>query len=142
MLLRRCRTGTGKIIVATLLCILIEPMSGYVLAAERITGVYSDMEFNEEAGDVIGIEIFLVYSREGFQAIFQDAEGSPSVPVVVPAIVKGSEITFELPERNGYSGKFLGRIQKDRIEGHFLTGAAGREGEPEIVLKRGRSYWQ
>jgi len=132
----------GKIIVTAILYMLTGSMGTCASAAERVTGIYSNMAFNEESGDVSGIEIFVVYSREGFQAVFQDAEGSPSVPVVVPAIIKGSEISFELPERNGYSGKFLGRVTKGQLEGHFLTGAVGKEGKPEIVLKKSRSYWQ
>lgn len=117
-------------------------ISNNVLANERVTGVYSDMSFNKESGDVSGIEIFIVFSREGYIAIFQDAEGSPSVPVAVPLSVKGSKIEFTLPVRNGYSGKFVGKIENGKLVGQFLEGEVGKEGRVEIKLKKGRSYWQ
>lgn len=104
--------------------------------------MYSDMAFNKESGDVSGIEIFIVFSQDGFKAMFQDAEGSPSVPVIIPVDVKGPNIAFELPARNGYSGKFVGRIENGKLVGRFLSGATGKEGGSEIRLKRGKSYWQ
>ena len=111
-------------------------------AGERITGMYSNMEYNKESSDVSGIEIFIVFSRDGFKAIFQDAEGSPSVPVIVPIVVKGSSVSFDLSDRVGYSGKFEGRISSGKLVGKFLNSAIGKDGGEKIVLKRGNSYWQ
>ena len=111
-------------------------------AGERITGVYSNMEYNKESSDVSGIEIFIVFSRDGFKVIFQDAEGSPSVPVIVPIVVKGSSVSFDLLDRVGYSGKFEGRISSGKLVGKFLNSAIGKHGGEKIVLKRGKSYWQ
>jgi len=132
----------GRTVFAITLYVLLGALDICAVAAERVTGIYSDMAFNKESGDVSGIEVFVVFSREGFQVIFQDAEGSPSVPVVVTAVVKGSNISFDLPERNGYSGKFVGRISNGKLVGSFLAGAVGKEGKSEITLKRGKSYWQ
>lgn len=132
----------GRTVFAIALCLLIGALNTHAVAAERVTGIYSNMTFNKESGDVSGIEVFVVFSRDGFKAIFQDAEGSPSVPVIVPVVMKGSDISFDLPERSGYSGKFVGRISNGKLVGSFLTGAVGKEGKPEITLKRGKSYWQ
>jgi hypothetical protein len=132
----------SKKVFVTVLYVFLGALSTHVVAAERLTGIYSNMTFNNESQDVSGIEIFVVFSREGFKVIFQDAEGSPSVPVIVPAVVKDSSISFDLPERNGYSGKFVGRISNGKLVGYFLSGAVGKEERPEITLKRGRSHWQ
>lgn len=109
--------------------------------AARVTGIYSDMTFNHESGDVTGIEVAIVLSKEGFMAIFQDAEGVPLVPIVVPVTVSGSEIVFELPERNGYTGKFVGHLVDGSLIGHFTNGLKGQNGA-EFALRRGKSYWQ
>jgi hypothetical protein len=53
-------------------------------AAPRVTGFFSDMTWVEEAGDVVGMEVFIVYSSHGMSgqhwAYVQIAEGLPSEP--------------------------------------------------------------
>ena len=107
-----------------------------------ITGIYSDMTFNQEGGDVVGVEIFVIFSRAGYFVVFQDAEGSPSEPVVVPAKIKNNEITFVLPARNGYSGNFRGRIGNGSLTGKFNSGQLSSSGTGEFKLRRKLSYWQ
>lgn len=110
---------------------------------EKITGVYTDMEFHEESGDIAGSEIFLVKSRQGYFVVFQSSEGSPSRPVVVPARVDGKEIVFELPEKDGdISGVFRGEIYKDSIKGRFMNGVLNKSGSKDFVLYKRGSYWQ
>jgi hypothetical protein len=108
----------------------------------KITGIYTDMRMHSQTGDVVGVEIFLVFSRSGYQVIFQDAEGSPSVPVVVPATIDADRIEFSLPERSGYSGKFVGTIRASTITGEFANGQLSSVGKKTFVLKRRKSYWQ
>ena len=55
-----------------------------VIAAEksaRITGIYSDLRYHEEAGDLLGTEIFIVYAAGGYTAFVQSAEGEPEEAV-------------------------------------------------------------
>lgn len=104
----------------------------------KLTGIYSNLEYITQSGDVIGIEIFVVYSRKGYQVVFQDSEGEPSVPVVIPASVSPKRILFEIPKDVGssYTGKFNGVFYEDKIVGSF-------EGlKDEIILIRRSSYWQ
>jgi hypothetical protein len=107
-------------------------------ASKRITGIYTNMEFHPESGDVVGAEIFLVRSGMGDFVTFQISEGAPFPPVVVPARINEQRISFELPEGNRpLSGVFEGEIGNDAIRGNF----AGT-GFDLFVLKKKKSYWQ
>ncbi|MBS1767026.1 MAG: hypothetical protein JST05_06440 [Acidobacteria bacterium] len=97
-----------------------------------VKGLYSDMTYVEEAGDVVGMEVFIVYGH-GFYAMVQEAEGEPNSPVIVPVQVDGTSIRFTLPD----SRTFVGRVTTKGLLGHFL----GDKG-PETILRRGKSYWQ
>lgn len=132
-----------KTIIYSLCFYLLTPLPSLTAnATEKFTGIYSDMYFNQEGGDVLGIEIFIVFSNDGYKVIFQDAEGVPSVPIVIAAEIKDNKIMFELPDRTGYSGKFIGRFIKNKLIGHFESGALSHTGNPIITLEYRRSYWQ
>ncbi|WP_139250227.1 hypothetical protein [Hydrocarboniphaga daqingensis] len=113
--------------------------SASVIAAEspKVTGIYSNMHFAAE--DVIGVEVFIVFSRNEYQAVVQCSEGEPGIPAVVPVAVSGSSISFKIT--SGQSGcpttTFTGRLSKSGLSGTF-EGTTGYPG----FLKRGRSYWQ
>ena len=100
----------------------------------RVTGFFTNMHYVREAGDVVGTEVWVVYARGHFYAAFQDAAGEPDPPVVVPVDVSGSQIRFT--------------ISTPRAVTHYsgTVGKAGLmlsvEGNPVILLKRQRSYWQ
>jgi len=97
------------------------------------------MQFGTE--DVTGVEIFLVFSRSGYYAVMQCAEGAPGVPVVLPVKVAGNLLEIEAPLRKENdsgcpASKFLGTIEEAGLKGSF-------EGtEWPGFLKRGGSYWQ
>lgn len=57
--------------------------------AVRVTGMYSDMRYIQQATDVLGTEVFIVADGAGYSAVVQVAEVVPSVPIVVPAAIKG-----------------------------------------------------
>ena len=118
-----------------LMLIVIGPAS--VEAKEgRITGIFSDMHFVQEAGDVVGMEVFILYTGEGYYAVVQFAEGNPLVPVVVPVKVYKSSVSFTVPLSTGASGKFIGIVSEEGLIGKFENG-----GE-KFILKRNKSYWQ
>jgi len=56
----------------------------------RVTGFFSNMEYIKEAGDVVGLEVWIVYARGSYWATVQVAEGEPDPPEVVPVQVSGS----------------------------------------------------
>jgi hypothetical protein len=101
----------------------------------RTTGIYTDMSYNTEGGDVIGTEIFVVDTNRGYYVVFQSGEGEPSVPVVVPAKVSGSSIRFTLPSGTE-GGTFTGTIGATQLIGSFSSN------HQTIHLKRKASYWQ
>jgi hypothetical protein len=113
--------------------------SASVIAAgpPKITGIYSNMHFATE--DVIGVEIFIVFSRNEYQAVVQCSEGAPGIPAVVPVTVSGSSISFKIAsEQSGCPiTAFAGQLSKSGLSGAF-EGTTGYPG----FLKRGRSYWQ
>ena len=98
----------------------------------RVTGVFSNMQYVAEAGDVIGTEVLIVAVEGGYYAVVQIAEGSPSIPVVVPVTVNGSDVAFSVSRP--FDGRFTGRVTREALVGHF--------GSERITLKRGKSYWQ
>jgi hypothetical protein len=104
----------------------------------RPTGTYSNMYYNAEAGDVIGDEIKIVFTRNGYQGVVQFAEGEPEELVIVSVEVKGTSISFSIPNSSPYAGQFTGAIENGILKGefHFKTGAVDR-----VELKKGRSYW-
>ena len=101
----------------------------------RLTGVFSNLEYNEEGGDLLGWEVIIVFGGDRHYAIVQSAEGSPSRPEVVVLAVSGSKISFTLEDGSTFSGV----IGKRGIKGSFKHRLGGTE---DVLLKRGKSYWQ
>lgn len=100
------------------------------------------MMFVADSGDVVGMEVWIVYGKRGHWATVQLADGFPGVPVVVPVDVSGPKISFEIPDpasepdRNGNRSTF-------RFTGELSTaGLTGTFRQQRVVLKRTKSYWQ
>lgn len=102
----------------------------------KITGCYSNMYFNEEGGDLLGFELFVVPTRDGYHVLYQHSEGEPDAPLLVPATVEGDTIRFTVSHDGPFPGQFRGTVTE-----HELTGRFERINE-EIVLERKASYWQ
>ena len=107
---------------------------------QQIAGIYTDMRYVAEAGDLLGIEIFIVPSEgaQQYVAFVQEAEGVPTEPVVVPVIQKNGRISIAA-KFNGANWKFDGTITKMAFDGTLTIDA----GKPErIHLRRKKSYWE
>jgi hypothetical protein len=104
----------------------------------RVTGTYTNMYYNAEGGDVIGDEIKIVYTRNGYQGVVQFAEGEPEELVIVGVEVVGARVSFSVPDSSPYAGKFTGIIEKDILRGEFKFKNGGAD---KVELKRGKSYW-
>ncbi|MHA6204907.1 hypothetical protein ACXU4B_10815 [Dyella soli] len=113
---------------------------------QRVTGIYSDLHYNKEGGDLLGMELLIVPSdsstkEPGYTVFVQIAEGGAPITAVVPLDVRGSKIEFTLPEGDPAYGKmhFVGVMTKSAIVLHSEHGA--EKGDVE-TLTRGKSYWQ
>jgi hypothetical protein len=107
-------------------------------AGKSITGTYSNMYFNREAGDLLGVELRIAATRSGYQGVLQFAEGVPEDLILVNLQVKGQQIQFVIPESSPYAGSFSGVVQNGVLTGHFKYKNIGAQ---DIVLKKGKSYW-
>lgn len=113
------------------------------LPANSLTGIYSDISFNKESGDLLGSEIFLMRGNNEFFVVFQSAQGVPSTPVLVTAKIKGNKLSFQLPKNdNAYSGLFEAVLYRDRLEGFFGDGQLAPNGKKKFILRKRMSYWQ
>lgn len=111
-------------------------LSGAAAAQQRVTGTYSSLRMGTE--DLSGAEVTVVYGGNGYYAIVQCAEGSPGIPLVVPAKVIGEVLTFTVTEASSGCppAMFSGTISHKGLSGAF-------EGSSwPGLLKRGKSYWQ
>jgi hypothetical protein len=130
--MKMMRSGTVALIILAALFL------GVSYADEnpvKITGIFSDMEFISESGDVLGQEVIIGFSRDGYYVVFQESEGVPSIPIVTLAKVTGSSITFKLSPTNP-ADEFRGIISEKELVGAFQNhGKTYR-------LKRKNSYWQ
>lgn len=130
--------SAGLLIAALAGCGQKQPVDAPVAAAgpARITGCYSDLYYNEEGGDLIGTEIFIVYAVKGYYALYQESEGEPTVLALFPITVDGNNISFTVPSRGPEYGQFRGTIA-----GKWLTGRFANS-DNDLVLERKESYWQ
>ncbi len=106
----------------------------------RATGVFSNMTYYEEAGDLVGTEIFIFYGgKSGYFALVQCSPSFPTAPVLATAKVTGNHIEFTLPAtENSYcpAATFTGTVTEAELRGSFDSGTE------TYVLPRKASYWQ
>jgi hypothetical protein len=132
-----------RVISPSLLALLFLPfvgagMFGQAVKPPRITGTYSNMSYIQEAGDVIGYEIKIVFTGGRFQGALQIAEGVPGDLILVDIEAKGSSITFAIPDGVPYAGRFSGSVENGMLKGEFTFKSGGKE---TVALRRGKSYW-
>jgi hypothetical protein len=105
-------------------------------AKDTVTGIYSDLYYNQEGGDLLGMELLIVPGPSGYSAFVQIAEGGAPYTAIVPIHIAGDKVSFALPPGDEYGGiKFEGTWNKTALTIKWPAGT-------QEVLKRGRSYWQ
>jgi hypothetical protein len=104
----------------------------------RIPGMYSNLEYIEEAGDLLGMEVYLVYGGgEDCFAFVQCAGGEPAAPVLAPVQVSGSKVSFNLPKNQPECGtSFTGVVSEAGLRGRF----AGDQKDEWLPRRKG--YWE
>jgi hypothetical protein len=122
--------------------VLMSPVSWAAAPATplKVPEIYSDLTFNLEGGDLLGMEILIVPAESGtdfrWRAFVQIAEGGAPYCAVVSINVSGSKIEFTLPPGDTYGGiHFAGTVSNAEIRLITPSGQVER-------LRRGKSYWQ
>ena len=117
------------------------------------TGTFSDMRFIEDAGDVLGTEVRIVKTAEGYQGMVQFAEGHPD-PLSLAVVSFGNEDAVSMRfqdsdkahRKSYFPTSFEGHITKTGLEGVFRFGGDVSKYEAvnwdwEVKLPRRKSYW-
>jgi hypothetical protein len=135
----------AMIVVRPALC-LIAVVSLFVLlsgasatpAGKDVVGTYTNLKFNQEGGDLLGVELRIVRTKKGYQGVLQFAEGRPEELILVDVQVEGKRVKFSIPDDDPNAGSFSGVIENGALTGHFQYKSGGVE---DVVLKKGKSYW-
>lgn len=101
------------------------------------SGVFSNMTYDEESGDLDGFEFFFVYSKSGYYVFYQYGNGAPETPILTPLNIKDNAFEFSIPIGGEFYGRFVGEYTATGVQGRF-------EDFPLKLIKltRGKSYWQ
>jgi hypothetical protein len=106
----------------------------------RPSGIFSNLSYNSESGDLGGIEL-LVLPAPGrdpeWRVLVQIAEGGAPYVALVPLVKVGDHFEFTLPPDSGFAEpRFSIRITAaEAIVTQLPHGVAER-------LRRGKSYWE
>jgi hypothetical protein len=101
----------------------------------RISGIFSNLRYSEESGDLGGWEILVIPSgKSTYTAVVELAEGQGPAVAVGTLMEKGGRFTLTIPAGSSLSGTYKGAISAKDMR---IETPAGTE-----TLLRGRSYWQ
>lgn len=105
----------------------------------KVSGTYSNLRFESESGDLLGMEIKVVPVGEGFQAAILVSEGEPQPMVVVNLRLQGTAVSFDVPGDEGAQAwTFSGTITSRSLNGTIKHRLGGTE---KITLPRRCGYW-
>ncbi len=130
---------TILIVLVVLLTSLAPP--GFIHAENNVkkTGTFSNLTYHKESGDLLGVEIRIVYAKQGYQGTFQASEGEPdNLELINSIIFDGNSIRFAISSSSLYGGKFVGSITDANLSGTLTL----NNGHKVLInLKRRGSYW-
>ena len=108
-------------------------------AKDLCLGTFSNFRFNNEGGDIQGVEVKVVYTRLGNQAAVQFSEGEPGPLALAPVKCDGTRVSLKIPKADGRAAvTFEGVVSKDRLVGELVYETGGRE---KLSLPRRKGYW-
>jgi hypothetical protein len=121
--------------LAIFAALILSAAAGAAQADLRISGLFSNLHYSEESGDLGGWEILVIPSGEStYTAFVQLAEGQGPTVAVGTLLAKGGRFTLTIPPGSVLAGTYKGVISAKDMR---LETPAG----PETLL-RGKSYWQ
>ncbi|HEY2446696.1 MAG TPA: hypothetical protein VGI20_13255 [Rhizomicrobium sp.] len=118
---------------------------GFANAAQIIpgTGILSDLCYNKEGGDLLGMEIHITESHGLYNAAVQVAEGEPSTLVTVPVAVIGNQVTFTVVAGPDETGRYAGRVTRAGFVGTCTVTTPGQTVINRLrLLRKKKSYWK
>ncbi|MBE1160808.1 hypothetical protein [Dyella acidiphila] len=123
-----------------LLLFLLLPLCASALEPEPrqtwFTGTYTDLCYNKDGSDLLGMELMIIPSSAGYSVVVQIAEGGAPYTTVVPITIQGKTASFTLPFGGPYGGmRFEGKLSRTSLAIKWQSGE-------QETLKRGPSYWQ
>ena len=104
--------------------------------AKQITGIYSNMHYDDRAKGIYGDEITIVYSRNGYYDLYQQSTGKPAPPMLQVATVKGNSLSFALQRNGNTVDVFTGTLTQEGLVGNF------QNSHKIIRLPRTNSFWE
>jgi hypothetical protein len=126
------------------LCLAAPPIAADAQAQQQIAGIYSDLRYIPEAGDLLGTEIFIVPSANGtaYVAFVQEADGDIANPVIAPVTRQGGRVSIRVP-MDGYTMEFNGAVGAKSFDGTLTTQSQdGKKSSEPFHLRRKKSYWE
>jgi len=126
-----------KFILIITMCLL--SIVNIATANERVkySGTFSTFYYNEEGGDLLGTELRIVFTSNGYQGTIQIAEGTPSKLMFITPVFKERNISFLIDDES-YKGRFEGKYTELGIEGKISYEGGGESVER---LPRKAGYW-
>jgi hypothetical protein len=108
-------------------------------AKVKIAGTYTNVYYNEEAGDLLGMEIKIIPpSEEEHQAVVFVCEGSIGPMRLADVRVRGTNVSFEVRESDEASWSFVGTVSAKSLKGTITHSSGGRQ---TVTLQRRCGYW-
>ena len=112
-------------------------------AKPPISGLYGDLTYNDEGGDLLGTEIRIVKSAEHYEAYVQTAEGTPGPVRRAAVTASGNHVHFTVAEKDGSHDEYDGRITSGGFDGTRTSVSPSRMVASPLRLPRlKKSYWQ
>ncbi len=140
------KTFTDRVvmILRAAFCVMVFAVYSPAFADEHqerhIAGIYSNLHYIEEAGDLVGTELHILPpkgdDKAGYTVVVQIAEGEAPFTATVPLKVSGDRFEFTLPKDSFDPGAhFTGKFDQQGLTLKWSSGTVEH-------LKRGKSYWQ
>lgn len=119
------------------LTVVLGLLAGTGWAGERNVGTYSSLAYNQESGDLHGLELALVPTDRGLVASVQIAQDGINELHLAPVSETAGLLTFSLRLDDGAQVDVQMRCSPQRCSGRYVWGRAN----VEFVLPRSHGYW-
>ncbi len=129
----------SRVVFCIMVLAMCLPASADEHQEKRITGIYSNLTYIEETGDLVGTELHILPpkgdDKAGYTVVVQIAEGEAPFTATVPLKVSGDRFEFTLPKDSFDPGAhFTGKFDQQGLTLKWSSGTVEH-------LKRGKRYW-